>query len=98
MQNQPQYRSYEVLATFLHICSHNHADGFSLNVQQLLSNVTSADVTTADGSSCKESEKVFGIGQLGKRLFKCTAVSPTADEQQWSGKTIIPLHKLMMHH
>uniref|UniRef100_A0A8C1WUU9 V-myb avian myeloblastosis viral oncogene homolog-like 1 n=1 Tax=Cyprinus carpio TaxID=7962 RepID=A0A8C1WUU9_CYPCA len=43
VQNQSQFRSYEVLATFLHICSHNHADGFSLNVQQLLSNVTSAD-------------------------------------------------------
>uniref|UniRef100_A0A8C1Q7F9 V-myb avian myeloblastosis viral oncogene homolog-like 1 n=1 Tax=Cyprinus carpio TaxID=7962 RepID=A0A8C1Q7F9_CYPCA len=24
VQNQPQYRSYEVLATFLHICSHSH--------------------------------------------------------------------------
>lgn len=82
VQNQLQYRSYEVLATCLHTCFHSHANGFSINIQKVSSFIIFKLchlVFTADGSSCKESEKVSSIGQLGKRLFECTAVSPTAD-------------------
>jgi len=39
VQNQLHYRSYEVLATFLHTFFHSHGKRFSLNIQKVSSYV-----------------------------------------------------------